>query len=75
MYSNVFPVPATKIFKSKATTTCTIANKGQPNVKIHADLFGPMIGVEKKSVYILCITDAFTKYAVVTKINNRTLKQ
>ncbi len=27
--------------------------------------------LKKKSVYILCITNAFTKYAVVTKINNR----
>jgi hypothetical protein len=41
----------------------------QPNIRIHADLFGPMLGMEKKSEYILCITDAFTKYAVVTKVD------
>jgi transposase InsO family protein len=26
---------------------------------------------ERKSAYILCITDAFTKYAVVTKVDNK----
>jgi hypothetical protein len=36
-----------------------------PNTRIHADLFGPMVDLSKKSAYILCITDAFTKYAVV----------
>jgi len=30
-----------------------------------------MLGTDKKSAYILCITDAFTKYAVVTKIDNK----
>jgi IS30 family transposase len=30
-----------------------------------------MLGSDKKSAYILCITDAFTKYAVVTKIDNK----
>ncbi len=30
-----------------------------------------MLGKDKKSAYILCITDAFTKYAVVTKVDNK----
>ncbi len=30
-----------------------------------------MLGLEKKSTYILCIADAFTKYAVVAKVNNK----
>ncbi len=30
-----------------------------------------MLGTDKKSAYILCITDAFTKYAVVAKIDNK----
>ena len=42
-----------------------------PNTRIHADLFGPMVDAHKKSAYILCITDAFTKYAVVTSIPNK----
>ncbi len=43
----------------------------QPHVRVHADLFGPMLGRDKKSAYILCITDTFTKYAVVTKDDNK----
>jgi Integrase zinc binding domain/RNase H-like domain found in reverse transcriptase len=42
-----------------------------PNSRIHADLFGPMVDASRKSAYILCITDAFTKYAVVTSITNK----
>jgi hypothetical protein len=30
-----------------------------------------MLGTKKKSAYILCITDAFTKYTVVTKIDSK----
>jgi hypothetical protein len=43
----------------------------QPNVRVHADLFGPMLGTDKNSAYILCITDALTKYAVVTNVDNK----
>jgi hypothetical protein len=46
-----------------------------PNTRIHTDLFGPMVGATRKSAYILCITDAFTKYAVVTSIPNKDTKQ
>jgi hypothetical protein len=42
----------------------------QPNV-IHADLLRPIQGAGKKSTFILCITNPFTKYAVVTKIDNK----
>jgi hypothetical protein len=42
-----------------------------PNSRIHADLFGPMVDASRKSDYILCITDPFTKYAVVTSIPNK----
>ncbi len=42
-----------------------------PNTHIHADLFGPMVDATRKSAYILCITDAFTKYAVVASIPNK----
>jgi hypothetical protein len=30
-----------------------------------------MLGTDKKSAYVLCSTDAFTKYAVVTKVDNK----
>ncbi len=45
-----------------------------PNLRIHADLFGPMVGASRKSASILCITDAFTKYAVVTSIPNKDMQ-
>jgi hypothetical protein len=41
------------------------------NTKIHADLFSPMVDDTRMFAYILCITDAFTKYAVVTMISNK----
>ncbi len=37
---------------------------------IHADLFGPMLTDSNKK-FILCITDAFTKYTTVTAIPNK----
>ncbi len=43
----------------------------QPNIRINADPFGPMLGTDKKLAYILCIPDAFTKYAVITKVDNK----
>jgi hypothetical protein len=32
-----------------------------PNVRVHADLFGPELAAGKQHKYILYITDAFTK--------------
>ncbi len=43
----------------------------RPNLRIHADLFGPMLTVDSNKKFVLCITDAFTKYAVVTAIANK----
>jgi hypothetical protein len=42
-----------------------------PNLQIHADLFGPMIKADSNKIFVLCITDAFTKYAVVMAIANK----
>jgi hypothetical protein len=42
-----------------------------PNLWIHVDLFGPMLTADSNKKFILCITDAFTKYAVVTAIANK----
>jgi hypothetical protein len=42
-----------------------------PNLRIHADLFGPMLTADSNKKFVLCITDAFTKYAVVTAITNK----
>jgi hypothetical protein len=43
----------------------------RPNWRIHADLFGLMLTANSNKKYVLCITDAFTKYAVVTPIQNK----
>ncbi len=43
----------------------------KPNIQIHADLFGPMLMAVQQHKYILCITHAFTKYAVVTTVENK----
>jgi hypothetical protein len=43
----------------------------QPNICIHADLFGPMLAAGHQHKYILCVTDAFMKYAHVTAIENK----
>jgi hypothetical protein len=39
-----------------------------PNWRIHTDLFGPMLTADSNKKLVLCITGAFTKYAVVTAI-------
>jgi hypothetical protein len=43
----------------------------QPNIRIHEDLFGPMLAAGRQHKYILCIRYAFTKYALVTAIENK----
>jgi Integrase core domain len=43
----------------------------RPNWRIHADLFRLMLTADSNKKFILCITDAFTKYAVVTSIQNK----
>jgi hypothetical protein len=42
-----------------------------PNWRIHADLFGPMLAADSNKKFVLCITDAFTKYTVITSIQNK----
>jgi hypothetical protein len=43
----------------------------RPNWRIHADLFGPMLTADSNKKFVICITDAFTKYAAVTAITNK----
>ncbi len=60
-----------KTGKKKNQPLAPLPIPDMPNTRIHADLFGPMVDASRKSAYILCITDAFTKYAVVTTIQNK----
>ena len=42
-----------------------------PNQRIHADLFGPLRTSESGKKYVLCITDAFHKYAEILALPNK----
>ncbi len=46
----------------------------QTNWRIHADLFRPMLTADSNKTFVLSITDAFSKYAVVTAIRNKNAK-
>jgi hypothetical protein len=43
----------------------------KPNIRVHVDLFGPMLAARRQHKYIFCITDTFTKYALVTAVENK----
>jgi len=43
----------------------------RPNLRIHAELFCPMLTADSNKKFVLCITDAFTKYAEVTAVANK----
>ena len=41
------------------------------NQRVHMDLFGPLKTSSQGKKYVLCLTDAFTKYAVMLAIDNK----
>jgi hypothetical protein len=43
----------------------------EPNQPIHADLFGPLRTTSGDKKFILCLTDAFTKYVELVTIPNK----
>jgi len=55
---------------NKRTPLAPLPIPEHPNLQIHADLFGPMLTADRNKKFVLCITDALTKYAVVTAIAN-----
>jgi transposase InsO family protein len=56
---------------NKKTPLAPLPIPDRPNLRIHDDLFGPMLTADSNKKFVLCITDAFTKYAVVTAIANK----
>jgi hypothetical protein len=42
-----------------------------PNQRIHCDLFGPLKTSESSKKFILCMTDAFTKYVELVALPNK----
>ena len=49
----------------------TLPTVDSPNYRIHIDLFGPLKTSQNDNKMILCITDAFTKYAEVVAIPDK----
>jgi hypothetical protein len=49
----------------------TLPTVDSPNYRIHIDLFGPLKTSSQGNKMILCITDAFTKYAEVIAIPDK----
>ena len=47
-----------------------LAQCTEPQQRVHADLFGSL-KIETGKKYILCMTDAFTKYAEMVAIPNK----
>jgi hypothetical protein len=64
-------MPAMQKINRQASTSSTSSDSRQANLRIHADLFGPMLGAGRQHKYILCIIDAFTKFAMVTAVENK----
>jgi hypothetical protein len=56
---------------NKRTPLVPLPIPDRPNLQVNADLFGPMITADSNKKFVLCITYAFTKYAVVTAIANK----
>jgi putative transposase len=43
----------------------------EPNQRVHADLFGPLKTSGQNKKFILCVTDAFTKYVELVALPNK----
>ncbi len=56
---------------NKKTPLAPLQIPNRPNLQVHSDLFGTMITVDSNKKFVLCIMDAFTKYAVFTAIANK----
>ena len=61
----------TKVGKMAPELLSPLPQCTEPNQRVHADLFGPLKTSEGEKKFILCLTDAFTKYAIVTIIVNK----
>jgi hypothetical protein len=43
----------------------------EPNQRVHADLFGPLKTSDSGKKFILCMTDALTKYVELVPLQNK----
>ncbi len=57
-------MPENKKYKHETKNELTpLPQCSEPNQRIHMDLFGPLKTSESGKKYIMCITDAFSKFA------------
>ncbi len=61
----------TKVGKMAPELLSPLPQCTEPNQRVHADLFGPLKTSEGEKKFILCLTDAFTKYVELVMIPNK----
>jgi len=49
----------------------TLPQPTEPNQRVHADLFGPLKTSDIGKKFILCMTDALTKYVELVPLQNK----
>ena len=71
---NCFSCQLTKdphMFKTALAPLQPLQAPDRPNIRVHADLFGPLVKSKAGNKFILVITDAFTKFTRVAAIPNK----
>jgi hypothetical protein len=53
------------------TLLSTLPQPTEPNQRVHADLFGPLKTTDSGKKFILCMTDALTKYVELVPLPNK----
>jgi hypothetical protein len=61
----------TKVGKVQPELLSPLPQCTEPNQRVHADLFGPLKCPNGDKKFILCVTDAFTKYVELVVIPNK----
>jgi Integrase zinc binding domain/Integrase core domain len=61
----------TKVGKITPELLSPLPQCTEPNQRVHADLFGPLKTSDGDKKFILCLTDAFTKYVELVMIPNK----
>jgi hypothetical protein len=61
----------TKVGKMAPELLSPLPQCTEPNQRVHADLFGPLKTPDGDKKFILCLTDAFTKYVELVVLPNK----
>ncbi len=61
----------TKTAKTSKEILHPLPQCSAPNQRLHMDLFGPLKTPSRSKAYIMCMTDAFTKYVEVATLNDK----